>query len=751
MVTFTRQEALDYHRRGRPGKIQIAPTKPLDSQLHLSLAYSPGVAEAVLEIDKDPLAAYEMTARANLVAVISNGSAILGLGDRGPLASKPVMEGKGVLFKKFADVDVFDIEITSQSADEIIEVCKALAPTFGGINLEDIKAPECFEIEERLKEELDIPVFHDDQHGTAIISGAALINALEVTGKRIEDIKVVINGAGASAIATGKFFKELGVAREHILMLDSRGVIHHQREDNMNIYKTEFAIPTRARTLHDALQGADALIGLSIAGSVTQEMILGMAPNPLLFVLANPTPEIMPELALEVRPDAIIGTGRSDYVNQVNNVLGFPFIFRGALDVYATGINEEMKLAAARALAALAHEDVPDSVLMAYGQESIKFGADYLIPKPLDPRVMLWVAPAVAEAAMQSGVARRQIDLDDYKQELINRQGSGRQVRQNIINRARTGQRQRIVFPEGEEPKIIRAALQVRDEGIGEPILLGRPERIQATIDSLGLNYEPNCFDHYLARNQYEYRDLLYDLRRRKGVTLHKARSLVRQRNYYASLMVKNGDADAMVSGLTYEYPEVIRPALQVFGTLAGATRAAGVYLMVIEGRSYLFSDATVNIEPDAETLAEIAILANDFALTLGLDPRVAMLSFSNFGATPHPLSDKVRRAVEQVRARRGDILVDGEMQADTAVVIDIIEQRYPFSQVKDANVLVFPNLDAANISYKLLSRLTNAEAIGPILLGMGAPVHVLQAGDDVEDIVAIAAVAAMDAHAREG
>ena len=429
----------------------------------------------------------------------------------------------------------------------------------------------------------------------------------------------------------------------------------------------------------------------------------------------------------------------------------FPFIFRGALDVYATGINEEMKMAAARALAALAHEDVPDSVLAAYGQESIKFGKDYLIPKPLDPRVLLWVAPAVAEAAMQSGVARRQLEIEEYKQELIGRQGTGRQVRQNIINRARLGELKRIVFPEGEEPKIIRAAMQIRDEGIGEPILLGRPERIQRTIDNLGLNFAPNAFDHYYADNQYDYRDLLYQLRRRKGVTLGKARSLVRQRNYYASLMVHSGDADAMVSGITYEYPEVIRPALQIFGTRAGATRVAGVYLMIIEGRSYLFTDATVNIDPDAETLAEIAMLANDFAHTLGIEPRVAMLSFSNFGATPHPLSDKVRRGVELVRHRRPDILVDGEMQADTAVVIDLIDQRYPFSQVKDANVLVFPNLDAANISYKLLSRLTNAEAIGPILLGMGAPVHVLQAGDDVEDIVAIAAVAAMDAHQREG
>ena len=750
MATFTRQEALDYHRRGRPGKIQIAPTKPLDSQLHLSLAYSPGVAEAVLEIDKDPLSAFELTARANLVAVISNGSAILGLGDRGPLASKPVMEGKGVLFKKFADVDVFDIEITADSAEEVIAVCKALAPTFGGINLEDIKAPECFEIEERLKAELDIPVFHDDQHGTAIISGAALLNALEVTGKDIAKIKVVINGAGASAISTGRFFKSLGVAPENLLMLDSRGVIHHQREEGMNAYKSEFAIPTRARTLHEALQGADVLVGLSIAGSVTQEMIRGMAPNPMLFVLANPTPEIMPELALEVRPDAIIGTGRSDYVNQVNNVLGFPFIFRGALDVYATGINEEMKMAAARALAALAHEDVPDSVLAAYGQSAIKFGRDYLIPKPLDPRALLWVAPAVAQAAIESGVARRQIDIGEYRQILIGRQGIGRQVRQNIIDRARRGPLKRIVFPEGEEPKIIRAALQIRDEGIGEPILLGRPQRIRATIEDLGLNFAPRAFDHYEAANTYDYRDLLYALRRRKGVTLGKARSLVRQRNYYASLMVKNGDADAMVSGVTYEYPDVIRPALQVFGTRAGATRVAGVYLMVIEGRSYLFTDATVNIDPDAETLSEIAILASDFALTLGIDPRVAMLSFSNFGATPHPLSNKVRAAVERVRSQRPDIRIDGEMQADTAVVIDLIEQRYPFSDVKDANVLVFPNLDAANISYKLLSRLTNAEAIGPILLGMGAPAHVLQAGDDVEDIVAIAAVAAMDAHNRE-
>ncbi len=749
MASFTKKEALDYHRLGRPGKIQVTPTKPLTSQLHLSLAYSPGVAEAVLEIDKDPMTVFELTARANLVAVVSNGTAILGLGDRGPMASKPVMEGKGVLFKKFADVDVFDIEIDASTAEEIITICKALAPTFGGINLEDIKAPECFEIEERLKEELDIPVFHDDQHGTAIISGAALLNALEVTGKDITQIKVVINGAGASAIATGKFFKTLGVAKENLMMVDSRGVIHHQREEGMNKYKSEFAIPTDARTLHDALQGADVLVGLSIAGSVTQEMIVGMAKDPMLFVLANPTPEIMPELILEVRPDAIIGTGRSDYTNQVNNVLGFPFIFRGALDVYATGINEAMKMAASKALAQLAHEDVPDNVLTAYGQTSIKFGKDYLIPKPLDSRVLLWVAPAVAQAAMDSGVARRKIDIDEYRQILISRQGASREVRQNIINRAKSGEMKRIVFPEGEEPKIIRAAAQIQDMGIGEPILMGRPDRIKTIIEDLGLSYEPAMFDHYAADNVQDYVEMLYQLRQRKGVTQHKARSLLRQRNYYASVMVKNGDADAMVSGLTYEYPEVIRPALQVFGTREGATHAAGVYLMVIDGRTYLFTDATVNIDPDAKTLCEIAILANDFAKTLGLDPRVAMLSFSNFGGTPHPESAKVSQAVQLVREKRPDIAVDGEMQADTAVVIDIIEDRYPFSTVKDANILVFPNLSAANISYKLLSRLTEAEAIGPILLGMGAPVHVLQAGDDVDDIVAIAAVATMDANAR--
>ncbi len=749
MASFTRKEALDYHREGRPGKIQVTPTKPLNSQLDLSLAYSPGVAEAVREIVKDPLTVFEMTAKANLVAVVSNGSAILGLGNQGPEASKPVMEGKGVLFKKFADIDVFDIEIDATTADEIIASVKSMAPTFGGINLEDIKAPECFIVEQTLQELLDIPVFHDDQHGTAIITGAALINACKLTEREFDDLHVVIVGAGAAAIATANFYVTLGVQRENIIMADIHGIVYKGREIDMDEYKGAFATSRPIRTVKEALVGADVVVGLSAAGAIKADWLKGMKPNPIILTMANPTPEIMPEETRAVRPDAIVGTGRSDYPNQVNNVLGFPFIFRGALDVYAERINEEMKMAAAQALAQLAHEDVPDSVLTAYSETSIKFGRDYLIPKPLDPRVLLWIAPAVAEAAMESGVARRQIDLHEYREILIARQGAGRQVRQSIINRARSGQKRRIVFPEGEEAKIIRAALQVQDEGIGEPILMGRPAKIQAKIEELGLKFKPNIFDHYYADNTYEYVDILYKLRQRKGVTYGKARSLVRQRNYYASIMVKNGDADAMVSGLTYEYPDVIRPALEVFGTQDGATRASGVYLMIIEGRVYLFTDATVNIDPNAETLAEIAILANDFAKTLGIEPRVAMLSFSNFGSTPHPQSLKVRDGLHIVQQKRPDIVIDGEMQADTAVVADIVEQRYPFSAVKSANVLVFPNLDAANSSYKLLSRLTQSQAIGPILLGMGAPVHVLQAGDDVEDIVAIAAVAAMDANSR--
>ncbi len=749
-MSITKQDVFDYHRKGRPGKIEVVPTKPLETQRDLSLAYSPGVAETVLEIDRDPLTVYELTAKANLVAVVSNGTAILGLGSRGPLASKPVMEGKGVLFKRFADVDVFDIEIDAPTVEEIVAVCKAIAPTFGGINLEDIKAPECFEVERQLREMLDIPVFHDDQHGTAIISGAALLNALPLVSKRIEDLKLVIAGAGAAAIATAEFYVRLGMRRENIVMADLYGVVYAGREIEMDDYKARFATGRDVRTLAEALVGADMFLGLSAANVCTPEMVASMARDPIIFAMANPTPEIMPEIVRAIRPDAIIATGRSDYPNQVNNVLCFPFMFRGALDVYATNINEEMKIAASQALATLTHEDVPDSVLNAYGLTELRYGREYLIPKPLDPRVLLWVAPAVAEAAMQSGAARREIDVRAYREDLIMRQGIGRQMRNFIMNKAKMGRRKRVVYAEGEESKIIRAAAQVADEGIAEPILLGREGKIMEVIARLGLRFQPQVIDPYDDRYRDRYQDALYEIRQRSGVTRTRARTLLRDRNYFGPMMVKSGDADTFISGLTYEYPDVVRPALQLFHTRPGATRASGVYIVIVRGRVYLLTDATVNIDPDVATLSEIAILANDFARTLDIEPKVAMLSFSNFGSAPHPLSQKVRDAVEMVRKKRSDITIDGEMQADAAVVPEIIEQRYPFSRVKDANVLVFPDLQSANIAYKLLARLGDAETIGPILLGVGAPVHVLQAGDDVEDIVAMTAVAVMDAQSRE-
>jgi malate dehydrogenase (oxaloacetate-decarboxylating)(NADP+) len=747
--TITKQDALDYHRQGRPGKIEVVPSKPMNSQRDLSLAYSPGVAEAVKEIHSDPLSIYQLTAKSNLVGVVSNGTAILGLGNLGPEASKPVMEGKGVLFKRFADIDVFDIELDAQTPEEIIAAVKAIAPTFGGINLEDIKAPECFEVERRLQAMLDIPVFHDDQHGTAIISGAALMNACEITNRKFEQLHVVVVGAGAAAIATANFYIKLGVLRENIIMADIHGIVYKGRELDMDEYKGAFATERPIRSVEEALKGADVLLGLSAAGAVQAEWLKGMNPNPIVFAMANPVPEVMPEEIRRVRPDALFGTGRSDFPNQINNVLGFPFIFRGALDVYASHINEEMKLAATEALAALTKEDIPDSVLSAYGLTALKFGRDYLIPKPLDPRVLLYVAPAVANAAMRTGVARRQIDIVEYRNGLIARQGRGQIVRNLIMTKAKTGAKKRIVFAEGRESKIIRAAARVKDEGIAEPVLIGDPELIKSIIDDLGLRFNPEIIDHVNDAYIEEYVQGLYRLRNRKGVTMDKAQSLIRSRHYFAPMMVKMGHADAVVSGLTHEYPDVIRPALQIFGTRQGAKIACGVYIMIVKDKVYLFSDATVNIEPDSEELGEIAILVNDFAKTVGLDPRVAMLSFSNFGGTPHPEAQKVSDAVQFVRQKRSDIKIDGEMQADTAVVASIVEERYPFSQVKDANVLVFPNLSSANVAYKLLSRLTDATAIGPILLGMGAPIHVLQAGDDVEDIVAIAAVAAMDAQSR--
>ncbi len=753
MATFTREDALEYHRlKGKPGKVAIVPTKPMDTQRDLSLAYSPGVAEPVLEIEKNPNDAYEYTSKGNLVAVVSNGTAILGLGDRGALASKPVMEGKGVLFKKFADIDVFDIEVNSHDPDEIIKVVAAISPTFGGINLEDIKAPECFYIEEELKKMLDIPVFHDDQHGTAIISAAGLANALEIVGKKHEDIRLVISGAGASAISCAELAISWGVKRENIMLVDTRGVVYKGRKEGMNKYKEMLAVEDKGhRTLADAMQGADVFYGLSVANVLSPEMVKTMADDPIIFAMANPDPEIKPELAREARKDVIIATGRSDYVNQVNNVLGFPFIFRGALDVRAKGINEEMKFAASQALAALAKEDVPDSVIRAYGGGAIKFGREYIIPKPLDPRVLLWEAPAVAEMGMKTGVARKTINIDEYREQLAYRQGKGERIRYFFQNKARTsGGTKRVVFAEGEEQKIIRAAYQIKEEGIATPVLIGRESVIAEQLRTLGLEYKPEVVDPDKFGKLEAYSKAFYELRQRKGVMAGDAHKRVLDPNVLGAMMVKMGEADAFVSGLTYDYPEVIRPALQIHHTAAGVTRAAGVYIMIVDDKVFLFTDATVNIEPTAEDLAEIATLAADYAAKLELDPHVAFLSFSNFGSTPHPLSDKVRKAVALVKERRPDLRVDGEMQADTAVMPEIIEERYPFSAVKDANVLVFPSLESANIAYKLLARLGNAKAIGPILLGVGAPVHVLQTGDDVNAIVQITSVAVMDAMGRE-
>lgn len=752
-LNVTREDALEYHRlKGKAGKIAIVPTKPMDTQRDLSLAYSPGVAHPVLEIEKDPNLAYEYTSKGNLVAVISNGTAILGLGDRGALASKPVMEGKGVLFKKFADVDVFDIEVNSHDPDEIIKVVAAIAPTFGGINLEDIKAPECFYIEETLKEMLDIPVFHDDQHGTAIISSAGLASALELVGKKHEDIRIVISGAGASAISCAELAIRWGVKRENIMLCDSKGVIYKGRAEGMNKYKERLAVEDKGhRTLADAIRGADVFYGLSVANVLTPEMVKTMAERPIIFALANPDPEIRYELAKEVRPDSIVATGRSDYPNQINNVLGFPFIFRGALDVRAKAINEEMKFAASQALYRLTKEDVPDSVLRAYGVESMKFGDNYIIPKPLDPRILLWESPAVAQAAMETGVARKKIDLDEYREQLAFRQGMGQRVRYFIMNKARASKAsKRLVFGEGEETKIIRAAAQVVDEGIAQPILIGRADIIYEKIKLLNLNFAPKVIDPARLENPEKYIQAYYELRQRKGLTLAQARKRIAEPNVLGPMMVKMGDADAFISGLTYEYPEVVRPALQIHHTAPGITCAAGVYIMVVGEKTYLFTDATVNIDPSAEDLAQIACLAANFARQLEIEPRVAFLSFSNFGSTPHPFTDKVRRALELAKSRCPGFAFDGEMQADTAVVTDIIEERFPFSAVKDANVLVFPSLESANIAYKLLARLGNAKAIGPILLGMGAPIHVLQTGDEVNDIVQVAAVAVMDAMSRK-
>ena len=745
-----REDALDYHSSGRPGKIAVVPTKPLNNQRDLALAYSPGVAVPCLEIKATPDDVYKYTAKGNLVAVVTNGTAVLGLGNIGALASKPVMEGKANLFKQFADLDVFDLEVGSEKPDDVIRFCQLLEPTVGGINLEDIKAPDCFYIEETLRKTMKIPVFHDDQHGTAIISGAALLNALECVGKKIEKVRVVFSGAGAAAISTAEHYVRLGVPRENILMADRRGVIYEGRPGEMDPYKAKFANKTKARTIADALVGADVFVGLSAAGAITGEMVAKMAKKPIVFALANPEPEIQPEQVRAVRSDAIIATGRSDFPNQVNNVLGFPFIFRGALDVRATQVNEEMKMAATRALAALAKEDVPDSVSRLYGLRSVKFGPDYLIPFAFDPRVLLWVAPAVAWAAVASGVAKEMIDLEHYREQLEARLGRARGIMRGIINRA-VRDPKRIVFPEGEEPTIMRAARMIVDEGIGSPILLGQRAKIERLAAEGHISLRDILIeDPGTSEKRDKYADYLWKRRQRKGLSHGEAHQLLFNGNYFGSVMVACGDADALLSGVGMHYPETIRPALQVIGPHPKAEIVSGLYMLVFEKHVIFCGDTTVNIDPTAEQLAQIAYSASRIVQTFGITPKIAMLSFSNFGSVRHPEAEKVAKAVAILRKRDPALVVDGEMQADTAMDENILRSAYPFSMLKErANVLIFPNLSAGNIAYKLLHHLGGATKIGPILLGMNLPVHILEQGADVQDIVNMAAVAVIDAQER--
>jgi len=742
------EEALAYHSSTPAGKLATVATKPCRTQRDLSLAYTPGVAVPCLEIARDPSLVYKYTSKGNLVAVVSNGTAVLGLGNIGAAAGKPVMEGKAVLFKRFADIDVFDIELATENAEEIIRTCQLLEPTFGGINLEDIKAPECFYIEEELRRTMKIPVFHDDQHGTAIISGAALLNALDIVGKRIEQIRVVFNGAGASGISCAQHYVKLGVRRENIMMCDTKGVVYKGRQAGMNPYKERFAVETEARSLADALAGADVFFGLSSGNCVTPEMLLTMARDPIVFAMANPDPEIPYDVALAARPDCIMATGRSDFPNQVNNVLGFPFIFRGALDVRATTVNDAMELAATRALAALAREDVPDAVCRAYGVERLEFGREYIIPKPFDSRVLIWEAAAVAQAAMETGVAQTPVDINEYREQLERRLGKAHEVMRVMIHKAQR-QPKRIVFPEGEESKIVRACQILIDEKIARPVLLGDEEKIRARMAELRLHLDGiRIVDPTRSPRLPAYTEELYYLRQRKGATRREVEQSILNPNTFGAMMVRLGDADALIGGLTQHYPDTIRPALQVIEVRHGLRRVSGVYVMITpKGDIYFLADATVNIEPTSEDLAEIAVTTAELARRFDVEPRVALLSFSNFGSTRHPLAEKVRRAVELVRQREPGLMVDGEMQADTAVVPEIIEQTYPFSTLKGgANVLIFPNLEAGNVAYKLLARIGGAEPIGPILMGLSRPVHVLQRGAAVNDIVNIAAIAVVDA-----
>jgi malate dehydrogenase (oxaloacetate-decarboxylating)(NADP+) len=741
-------DALEYHSSGRKGKIEVVSSKPCLTSRDLSLAYTPGVAEPCLEIEKNHEDAYKYTAKGNLVAVVSNGTAVLGLGNIGAIAGKPVMEGKGVLFKRFADVDVFDLEVNSENPDDVIKVVQLLEPTFGGINLEDIKAPECFYIEEELKKTMNIPIFHDDQHGTAIICSAALINALMLVNKKIEQIRIVVNGAGAAGVACANLVISLGARQQQVLMCDTKGVIFKGREEGMNPYKERLAVDTELRTLEEAMQGADVFIGVSAKGAVTPQMVRGMAKDPIIMAMANPDPEITPEEALSVRSDVIMATGRSDYPNQVNNVLGFPFIFRGALDVRASTINEEMKKAAVLALAELAREDCPDSVCRAYGNEKFTFGRNYIIPKPFDPRALLRVAPAVARAAMDSGVARQPIeDMHKYTESLEALQGKAKETMRQIINKAKCDPK-KIVFPEGDNEKILKAAAALIEEEIAQPILIGSRKKVLEKMAELGMDLNVTIIDPEDSELTEGYAQELYRLRQRKGVTLSEARRIVRRksRNHFGSMMVHMGDADALLSGIDAHYPETIRPALEVIGKQPQLSGVHGMYMMIFKKGIYFLADTTVEIDPTAEELAETAILTAEKVRLLDIEPRVAMLSFANFGSVRHQLAAKVKKAVELVKQQAPELEIDGEMQADTAVTPELLA-NYPFSSLTGPpNILIFPDLNSGNICYKLLDHLGGAEAIGPILMGMKKPVHVLQRGDDVSNIVSMAAIAVVDA-----
>jgi malate dehydrogenase (oxaloacetate-decarboxylating)(NADP+) len=747
--TTRKQDALDYHSQGRPGKIQVVPTKPTNSQRDLTLAYSPGVAEPCLKIAANPEDVYKYTAKGNLVAVISNGTAVLGLGDIGPEAGKPVMEGKGILFKIFADIDVFDLELNTKTVDEFVNVVKALEPTFGGINLEDIKAPECFEIERRLKEEMNIPVMHDDQHGTAIISAAALLNACELQKKKIKDVKIVINGAGAAAISCTRLYVSLGAQKENIVMLDRTGVIRADRPD-LDGTKAEFATKRDIATLADAVKNADVFIGLSSADILSAEVLKTMAPNPIVFAMANPNPEIAYELAVKTRKDIIMATGRSDYPNQVNNVLGFPYIFRGALDVRARSINEEMKIAAVKAIAELAKESVPEAVNLAYNTTNLKFGKDYIIPKPIDFRLITTVAPAVAKAAIASGVAGTTIkDWDAYAEELKKRLGMDDAIVRALSNKAKSNP-QRVVFAEADNYKILKAAQIVKDDGIAIPILLGNKSIINKIIADNDLELEGVEVIDPLEEIELseKFAQFLYGKRQRRGITLYQARKLMRDRNYFGASMVEFGNADALISGLTRDYGTTVKPALQIIGTEAGVNKVAGMYMMLTKRGPVFFADTTINLAPTAQELVDITLLVNRSVQQFNISPRIALLSYSNYGSNEGEVSQKTREAVSILHNQFPDIVVDGEVQANFALNSELMKDNFSFSKLKDgpANTLVFPNLESGNIAYKLLQELGGAEAVGPILLGMNKPVHVLQLGSSVREIVNMVTIAVVDA-----